>query len=73
MSNSAINTFYIKDSPYSREVHEYDKPPEVYGGHLIFHYSFSQWDVVRDGKIVGMYAGLNGAKRFIDKLVEETT
>lgn len=67
----AENTFYIPDNPYSSEIHHYSQPPEHYRGYDIFQYGLSQWDVVKGEKIVGMYAGPNGAKKFIDKLIEK--
>lgn len=65
------NPFHQKHNPYSREYHEYypNDFVENYGGYEIWRYTFSQWDIVKDGVIVGMRAGLNGAKKRIDEIL----
>ena len=69
------NPFFQKNNPYSRETHTYSEIDyiENYKGYSLWRHSISQIDVVKDNVIVGMYAGINGAKRFIDELTNKTT
>ena len=63
------NSFYDPNNGrYSIEYHTYSENDfvESYYGYDIWRYSHSQWDIGKDGVIVGMRAGLNGARRKID-------
>ena len=64
------NPFFQKNNPYSREIHTYSENDyiETYKGYAIWRHSFSQYDIVKDKVIVGMCAGVDGAKRRIDEL-----
>jgi len=64
------NPFFQKNNPYSREIHTYSENDyiETYKGYAIWLYSPNQYDIVKDKVIVGMCAGINGAKRRIDEL-----
>lgn len=67
------NSFYNPDNtPYSSEYHEYYENDfiETYKGYDIWRYSFSQWDIVKDGIVVGNYAGINGARKRIDEMTK---
>ena len=61
------NKFYQKNNIYSREFFETNEKPTEYKGYLIYHYWIEMFHIVKDGVCVGMYAGINGAKRAIDK------
>lgn len=63
------NSFHNPDNaPYSSEYHEYYENDfvENYKGYDIWRYSFNQWDIVKDGIVVGNYAGINGARKRIE-------
>lgn len=62
-----INTFWRKGMPEGDKVLKCDKEPVNYNGFLIYERAKGTvYDVVKDGACIGMYAGLNGAKRNID-------
>jgi len=70
------NPFY---SPYyqnSEPVIDTDVKPVEYKGYLIFHRLKSTskggdiFDIVLNGKIIGMNAGINGAKKRINDLAK---
>jgi len=62
------NTFHKPfDASYGPEFFEVDAQPVEHNGMLIYRRLPNCFDVVRDGECVGMYAGLNGAKRGIDE------
>ena len=65
------NPFFHKNNPYSREIHTYSENDyiEYYKGYSIWKHGECQFDIVKDGVIVGIYAGINGAKRRIDKSI----
>lgn len=71
---SYINTFHMPLNPYSQKILTCDTPPVEYKGYQIFHRVKSAnkdanvYDIVKDGKCIGMYAGPNGARRKIDSL-----
>lgn len=47
-----------------------DVKPTEYKGYLIYHRLSDVWDVVKDDACVTQRAGFNGAKRYIDEMVE---
>lgn len=56
---------------YGPENYSTDEAPTEYRNYLIYERIFGRvWDVVKDGKCITQLAGLNGAKRAIDKLLE---
>jgi len=67
-----LNKFHNPRNQYSSEYLNCDTPPVEYKGFLVFHRIVSKenggnvFDIVKDGECIGMYAGINGAKRFID-------
>ena len=73
------NRFFQKNNQYSRETHTYSDTDyiECYKGHSIWRYespwsddSNRQYDIVKDNVIVGMRAGIDGAKACIDELTK---
>jgi hypothetical protein len=67
------NSFYNPDNaPYSTEYHNYlvGSFIETYKGYDIWRYTITQWDIVKDGIVVGNYAGINGARGRIDELAK---
>lgn len=63
------NPFFNPKSQGSQPEYTGDNPVE-YQGYLIFErIRGTVWDVVLDGEIVSMRAGLNGAKKFVDERV----
>lgn len=69
------NPFFQQNNPYSREIHTYSEMDyiENYKGYSLWWHGIHQIDIVKDGVIVGMYAGINGAKGKIDELTNKTT
>lgn len=68
-----LNTFFTKHNPYSKEYYvesDYYKIIE-YKRYKICEYTDTQYHIIKDNKIVGMYAGINGAKSRVDSLIEE--
>ena len=67
---TAKNPWHDRNNPYSREFHEYlDERVEAYKDcHICSYYvmCYQQWDVVKNGVILTMMNGPNGAKSFID-------
>jgi len=66
------NSFHQKNNPYSQEIitARLGEPPVEYYGYLIYRRldeGYEVFDIVKDGVCVGMYAGINGAKRHIDE------
>lgn len=62
-----INSFHNPhDATYGPSHFETSAKPVEYLGFTIYRRLPECFDVVRDGLCVGMYAGLNGAKRAID-------
>lgn len=59
------------DKYYGPEYYQTDVKPSEYKGYSIYHVKKDQYDVVQYGICVAQMAGLNGAKRAIDKLIEE--
>ncbi len=53
---------------YGPRCYETSVEPVIYRGHRI--YNRIAFDVVRGNMCIGQYAGLNGAKRFIDMLMD---
>lgn len=65
------NSFHKPGRPeYGPEYYVTDAEPVAYRDHLIFQRLRECFDVVRDGVCIGQYAGLNGAKRYIDARLE---
>lgn len=64
-----INSFYDNDKLNRKQYLETDATPVKYKGFLIYHRTYSIFDIVKDGICIGMYAGLNGAKGRIDTLI----
>lgn len=56
------------EDTYGKPTYETDAEPEKYKGYLIYHRRISVWDVVLNGVCVGQYAGINGARKFIDEI-----
>ena len=55
---------------YGPENYSTDEKPVLYRDHLIYErIEGCVWDVVKDGSCITQLAGLNGAKRAIDKLL----
>jgi hypothetical protein len=68
MKTTYRNKFHIPGSRHSEEILSTDAKPVKYKGYLIYErVKGSIWDVVKDGVCVGMYAGPNGAKNFINE------
>ncbi|WP_099368052.1 hypothetical protein [Sphingobacterium sp. 1.A.4] len=63
------NSFHDSMSHDSKEFITTEASPIEYKDHLIYERIKSVcFDVVKDGVCIGMYAGINGAKGFIDKI-----
>lgn len=68
-----------KQGGFNMPMIETDAQPVEYGGFLIYHRvnhvnkDANVFDVVKDGACIGQYAGINGAKRFIDGKVADIT
>lgn len=61
------NTFHNPfNAIYGPEFFEVDEKPVEHHGMLIYRRLSNCFDIVIDGECVGMYAGLNGAKRAIE-------
>ena len=69
MKATYINSFHNPNNADSKEILSCDSDAIKYKGYLIYQRIKSTcFDVVKDGICVGMYAGVNGAKIFIDGL-----
>ena len=55
---------------YGPECYQTDEKPTIYRGFFIYHRTPLVWDVVKDGVCVTQRAGINGAKHFIDDLID---
>jgi hypothetical protein len=63
------NTFYNQTVNDSKPVIQTEVTPKEYKGYLIYERIKGVcFDIVKDGACIGMYAGVNGAKGFIDTL-----
>lgn len=61
------NTFHKPfDVNYGPEFFEVDAQPIEHMGYLIYRRQQNCFDIVCDGDCIGMYAGLDGAKRAIE-------
>lgn len=61
------NSFYSKTTPESKPVLFTDAKPVEYKGFLIYERIKGHcFDIVKNGVCVGMRAGINGAKKYID-------
>lgn len=69
METSYKNSFYNKHYQNSVPVISTKQEPEIYKCFKIYHGSWSRFDIVLNNVCIGMYAGVNGAKRQIDYLV----
>ncbi|MFD2922009.1 hypothetical protein ACFS6H_19975 [Terrimonas rubra] len=62
------NPFHNPNYTGSKPQIKIESAPIEYKGYLIYErIKYTCFDVVKDGVCVGMYAGKNGAMRFIDK------
>lgn len=65
------NSFYRMSGLYGPEFYETDEKPTEYNGFRIYRRLVSCFDCVLDGvngpECIGQYAGINGAKKFIDE------
>lgn len=68
------NSFYNEKDQNSKKYFETSEIPIEHKGYFIYHRikstikDLNVFDVVKDGICIGMYAGINGAKKFIDNL-----
>ena len=68
------NSFHSEKNQNSKEYFETSEMPIEYKGYFIFHRIkdtikvLNVFDVVKNNVCIGMYAGINGAKKFIDNL-----
>lgn len=75
MFTTYINTFPINNRPAGSDYVATNEVPVEYKGLKIYHRIKSTkpggnvYDVVRDGKCIGMYSGMSGAKCLIDTLL----
>ena len=60
------NSFYVNEKQNRTEFITCEKNPIFYKGFLIYHRWIELFDIVKDEVCIGMYAGLNGAKKAID-------
>lgn len=61
------NTFHKPhDTSYGPEFYEVDAKPVEHMGYLIYKRHAHCYDIVCDSDCIGMYAGLNGAKRAVE-------
>lgn len=67
------NSFYNKQAQNSHEFIDADPNKVIYNGYEIHAYSSVQFHIVKNSICIGMYAGINGAKKRIDELIEEST
>ena len=56
---------------YGPAVYSTGVAPKEYRGYLIYHRQTNVWDVVKDGVCVTQCAGLGGAKRAVDAMLEQ--
>lgn len=69
------NSFYENDTKNRTKLLRTDAKPIEYCGYLIYHRikstteSADVFDIVKDSVCIGMYAGINGAKKAIDNLI----
>lgn len=66
-----LNRFYIKCNPYSRQYYSTNDYCNIveYKGYEICKYSPINFHICKDGVILHTYAGLNGAKKKIDDII----
>lgn len=65
---SYTNPFYSSKFDNSKPVITTNATPVSYKGYLIYKRTKEVFDVVQDGVCIGMYAGINGAKRWLDSI-----
>jgi len=66
------NPFYTQGDRFSRPEYTVEVRPYKYKGYLIYQrIRNTVFDVVKDGVIITMMAGIDGAKRAIDELTPE--
>ena len=63
------NSFHSAKYQDSKPEIEIKSAPIEYKNYLIYKRSKEVFDIVKDGVCIGMYAGINGAKKRIDELV----
>lgn len=61
-----INSFYNERNPRSYKTISGSRYLETYKDFDLYKYSDNEFHIVKDGICIGMFAGLNGAKREID-------
>lgn len=66
------NPWHNQDDRYSRPLFECEKRPTEYKGYKIYHRIKDCFDIVKDGVCISQMAGLNGAKKAIDKIKRQT-
>ena len=62
------NSFYNPKHKDTKPEIEIKSTPTEYRDYLIYKRSKEVFDIVKDGVCIGMYAGINGAKKRIDEL-----
>ena len=68
MATTYVNPWHQKSDPtYGGPTYTTDAKPVEHRGYLIYHRI--AFDVVKDGRCVGCYAGLSGAKDYIDRML----
>jgi hypothetical protein len=66
------NPFYSAKFDNSKPAITTEAIPIEYKGYLIYERVKKQvFDIVQDGVCIGMYAGINGAKRWLDTITED--
>lgn len=68
ISSTYANSFYSPRNQESKPTITTNAIPIKYKGYLIYQRQKEVFDIVIDGRCIGMYAGLNGAKNRIDTL-----
>ena len=68
-----INLFYNKSNIYSHKIQVFDEKEFIeYKGYYLYVYYSDHVYIIQDKFIVGEYAGVNGAKRAIDDMTNQT-
>jgi len=71
-----LNPWFDRNNIHSRQYFETDAKPIKYKDYLIIPrinygagYNGNCFDILKDGKLISQYAGINGAKRFVDSII----